>query len=1687
MFVRSIKLADTNCEIVMTCTLFELQVGLMKEKYDHRLLLKHLPSDFRQFLEHLQSLEYADKPDYAMLLGLFERTMKRRGVRETDPFDWEKTCQDTTAGGSTTLAARNPTAPAIGGTPAALSGGGGGGGAVVATTTADNNHEAVPVDNQENMEPDNHLKGLRISELDPKRRHRSTTSATMGVGAQGGGDANTGGGADLAQQAGGGGGTLPRVKEMDKNCNNPKLFNLRRTSAEGGSGNEEKGAEDGQRQEKDQAGKTAVASGSSPANVDQEGDAVMRTVWNEGGGERGSEVRGERASSSGGGVNLGVGESKRGNANRDSGIFALDVLTRTEGDQEPPSPSPRMGGRDIWCSEAIQDSSQPLSFNVKGTLERRQRRLHLASKSSSFKYRCSVGSGGAGTGDNSVTQMAMMDDDNVSAAYTHGGGGGLTLHSRWKSQFDDSEGEGSERDETEMKGENLQSPEHRGEEQQQQQQQPPLTSAAKATTPLSNLAKPPSSSKLSPSINANNLSSSAGKNELISSPAASPHQHKGILAAAAAAGNSSITAAVAAAAACSSDTSSPHPVRPVVVIPPPPQLAPPPPPPALLAVHQQSEFPLQHSASAPSIPRGSPAAAAAAAAAATKAAAGNETRAAGAAAAAVDSTAAVHNSGASTAPVKQSPPGFTPPPPPQFAPPPPPATAALGNTASLTAAATTTSVKSMGSGSTNAAGFVFSRHPLQHSTSVSSGISGQNHRVPSAAEMYLTRPTGHNLPKSPLLQEIKLPSPATEDGDDNEEEEGEEEEDDDDEEGDEEDGQPPEYVAAVCQYTTILKDAPPGFSNEEYEVNYLNLEKGVGPDGRDKNIPRTWSNPQICDSDDGGGGRGGESGNSSGSKKRKEQRRQQQQHQQQIREHRSGDGKVTIGTSSSSPLSNTSRMKITTSGSGRIPSSYSSDFKLARSNGKGRDIEYIEIEDEEEEEEDQKGGVTGRFAIQIGPSSAKNRGKFFQTEVDDDEEDGGGDGEDNQDEDDEEEEEGEEEEEEDDDEEEGEEDGEEDEEESDNPPIPPPRSKSKESSLVNVAAGDVKSPSRSPNDRSVYYDAVAEPQQGGGHRGHGGGGGQQRSLGSFRENVEKKNRVSGESSESCNSRSGGSDWTQSQRARHQRRRERKEEQQLQHAGGGPGASSGSQQQQYVGSTKQARRISLDDLSSAFQALVNKKSSSSKSKSASSGAKKNSVGLAGAAVESSYQSDNSGIDDKSSDNRFRSRSEESLLDADDKLGSDRGSVGPPGAGAGGGGGVMLNSQGNSECSQKQQRSGCSPRPPSRTSVSRIPLPLRSGNSPTTSSYGSSHHHKEDSLERYSDGGGGGGVGSHGHPPSYEAYTSGLRNSGGDHSSGGNNVQIPAASSSTSYLIGRYGSAEPNRYSSYTIYNTPSSSAALSHHNQSEHPYSNSRYATAGAKAEYFRNAQYPSSHYSMGGGGQDHHHSHLHHHQQQQQDQQQQQQQQHLQQQQADPPVSPRWRRRSYDYEQMMMSSDGGGAATRPPMPRGPGIRSSPSSHSQSGTTATDYGGSAVAGVARSRSRTRMSMSEYEPYNRYSNTSSSSLGGGAGSAGVLQASTRPVSNYMYGHSYTGYHLPGTDGSPTALSSGGQVVAPSSAEMLQQQLHHHHHHQQQQQQQQQQQHVQPQQPHPHPPLGSYSRGGGADQSREVGARIRRYQPT
>jgi hypothetical protein len=40
------------------------KVGKMKENYDHNLLLKHMPKEFNDILNHIKSLGYSDKPDY---------------------------------------------------------------------------------------------------------------------------------------------------------------------------------------------------------------------------------------------------------------------------------------------------------------------------------------------------------------------------------------------------------------------------------------------------------------------------------------------------------------------------------------------------------------------------------------------------------------------------------------------------------------------------------------------------------------------------------------------------------------------------------------------------------------------------------------------------------------------------------------------------------------------------------------------------------------------------------------------------------------------------------------------------------------------------------------------------------------------------------------------------------------------------------------------------------------------------------------------------------------------------------------------------------------------------------------------------------------------------------------------------------------------------------------------------------------------------------------------------------------------------------------------------------------------------------------------------------------------------------------------------------------------------------------
>ncbi|XP_054651425.1 tau-tubulin kinase 2 isoform X2 [Dunckerocampus dactyliophorus] len=71
-------------------------VGKLKDTYDHHLMLKHLPAEFGVFLEHISSLDYFTKPDYQLLMSVFDNSMKTYNVVENDPYDWERTGTDGT-------------------------------------------------------------------------------------------------------------------------------------------------------------------------------------------------------------------------------------------------------------------------------------------------------------------------------------------------------------------------------------------------------------------------------------------------------------------------------------------------------------------------------------------------------------------------------------------------------------------------------------------------------------------------------------------------------------------------------------------------------------------------------------------------------------------------------------------------------------------------------------------------------------------------------------------------------------------------------------------------------------------------------------------------------------------------------------------------------------------------------------------------------------------------------------------------------------------------------------------------------------------------------------------------------------------------------------------------------------------------------------------------------------------------------------------------------------------------------------------------------------------------------------------------------------------------------------------------------------------------------------------------------
>ncbi|KAG7462912.1 hypothetical protein MATL_G00189760 [Megalops atlanticus] len=87
------------------------QVGQIKERYDHRMLLKHMPSEFQIFLEHVLGLDYYTKPDYQLLMSVFENSMKERIITENEPFDWEKAGTDALLSTSTSTPAQHNTRP----------------------------------------------------------------------------------------------------------------------------------------------------------------------------------------------------------------------------------------------------------------------------------------------------------------------------------------------------------------------------------------------------------------------------------------------------------------------------------------------------------------------------------------------------------------------------------------------------------------------------------------------------------------------------------------------------------------------------------------------------------------------------------------------------------------------------------------------------------------------------------------------------------------------------------------------------------------------------------------------------------------------------------------------------------------------------------------------------------------------------------------------------------------------------------------------------------------------------------------------------------------------------------------------------------------------------------------------------------------------------------------------------------------------------------------------------------------------------------------------------------------------------------------------------------------------------------------------------------------------------------------
>jgi len=400
------------------------------------------------------------------------------------------------------------------------------------------------------------------------------------------------------------------------------------------------------------------------------------------------------------------------------------------------------------------------------------------------------------------------------------------------------------------------------------------------------------------------------------------------------------------------------------------------------------------------------------------------------------------------------------PPPPQFAPPPPPATASLYSTKPGQASCPASGQATQNHSSTKSQNNLVSQY---NSDSCSSLQQKKLHLQDHPGQPGVGLPaTGSEGPDTPGNISSERPDDHE---DEDDEDEADEEDEEDDEDGEEAAGgggrgHGEQYVAAVCQYTTILKDAPPGFDNDDYEVNYHNLNnQDTNTDNENETAANDhtspgqhWSSPQI-----------NRSSNPAAAanfvfSQQKEGFRLRASSTQKMDKSAGGNSNLT----NTDPVIGMRAPRVSLGSSeGRPTPARSSSSERIIDNSTDFNATQGEVDDKCLIYSTQDESSDVPQAVFIRPPA---RMRIFQTEVDDDEDE--------------------------DDDQDADEEGEEDED--DEPPIPPPRSKSKESSLSSrggtggpgmrkpanaidnsggvVGAGDLES--RSPNERSVYFDAV---------------------------------------------------------------------------------------------------------------------------------------------------------------------------------------------------------------------------------------------------------------------------------------------------------------------------------------------------------------------------------------------------------------------------------------------------------------------------------------------------------------------------------------------------------------------------------------------------------------------------------------